>query len=75
MNEIKQVELWKNWRQFVPHPYKDTICPQPADDIIDRVKEQQSAKHKMMTSRKRAVALEEEPHHNNYESFTRNNQK
>ena len=56
MKDIKQVELWKNWRQFVPQPYKDMICPRPTADVIDRVKKQRSAKQKETNTRKRAAA-------------------
>jgi hypothetical protein len=46
IREIKQVELWKNWRQFVPHPHKDMICPEPPQEVLDRIKKQKSDKQK-----------------------------
>jgi hypothetical protein len=42
--EIKQVELWKNWSQFVPHSQKQIICPKPPQDIIDKIRKEKSAK-------------------------------
>ena len=36
VKDIKQVELYKKWRRFVPDPFKDIICPKPDDDVIKR---------------------------------------
>ncbi len=35
---IKQVELWKKWRKFVPRQYWIDICPEPSDEVKAKVK-------------------------------------
>ncbi len=54
LKEIKQVELWKHWGQFVPHPYKAVICPKPPQDVIDRIKQEKSAKQKAATKKRKS---------------------
>ena len=46
ISEIKQVELFTKWREFVPEEYRDIMCPKPDDDIIERIKAEKSAKAK-----------------------------
>jgi hypothetical protein len=53
IREIKQVELWKNWSQFVPHPQKEIICPKPPQDIIDKIRKEKSAKQKAATKKRK----------------------
>lgn len=53
IREIKQVELWKNWSQFVPHPHKQIICPKPPQDIIDKIRKEKSAKQKVATKKRK----------------------
>jgi hypothetical protein len=35
---IKYVELYKKWRPFVPHQFREEICPRPSDEVIASVK-------------------------------------
>jgi hypothetical protein len=35
---IKQVELFKKWRQYVPVQFRDSICPKPTDDVLESVR-------------------------------------
>jgi hypothetical protein len=35
---IKQVELFKKWRQYVPVQFRDSICPKPPDDVLESVR-------------------------------------
>jgi hypothetical protein len=53
IREIKQVELWKNWRQYIPHPHKDLICPEPPQEIIERIKKEKSNKVKEKTQKRK----------------------
>ncbi len=53
IKEIKQVELWKNWSQFVPHPHKEVICPKPPQDVIDRIKKEKSAKQRAANKKRK----------------------
>ena len=53
IREIKQVELWKNWRQFVPDPHKDMICPEPPQEVLDRIKKQKSDKQKEIAKKRK----------------------
>jgi len=34
---IKQVELWKKWRKFVPRQYWVDICPEPSEEVKAKV--------------------------------------
>jgi len=43
---IKQVELFTNWRPFVPEEFKDRICPEPTKEVIDKVKMDKRTKAK-----------------------------
>ena len=43
ISEIKQVELFTKWREFIPEEYRDIMCPNPDDDIIERIKAEKSA--------------------------------
>jgi hypothetical protein len=31
---IKQVELYKKWRPFIPSQFCDEICPRPSDESL-----------------------------------------
>ena len=37
---IKQVELYKKWRGYIPIEYQDEIYPKPPDDILKNVKQE-----------------------------------
>ena len=34
LREINQVELYKNWRQYVDHQYWDEMCPKPSAPVF-----------------------------------------
>jgi len=53
MREIKQVELWKNWRQYIPHLHKDLTYPEPPQEIIERIKKEKSNKLKEKTQKRK----------------------
>ena len=38
LKEIKQIELFKKWRPYVPRKYQDEICPVVSDEMIEREK-------------------------------------
>ena len=44
VTEIKQVDLWKEWRKVVPPQYWQFICPKPSDDVMARVQAKGKAK-------------------------------
>jgi hypothetical protein len=44
IKEIKQVELYKKWRKYVPKQFKDEACPKPADDLVERQRLERTAK-------------------------------
>ena len=47
LRDIKQVELYKKWRKFMPD--KETanlVCPKPPDDVMQRVSKEKSVKRK-----------------------------
>jgi hypothetical protein len=39
--EFKQVQLYRNYRKFVPAPYQDEICPKPSEEVLKRQKDDQ----------------------------------
>jgi hypothetical protein len=39
--EFKQVQMYKNFRQFLPPDYQDITCPRPSDDVLKRQKDDQ----------------------------------
>jgi hypothetical protein len=41
---IKQVDLFKKWRNFVLEIYRDFICPRPPDDMLEAIAAQRRAK-------------------------------
>ena len=50
---IKQVELYKNWRPFIPREYRDEICPKPSDEVINEVQNERNAKSRARAAKKR----------------------
>jgi hypothetical protein len=53
---IKQVELWKKFRPFVPRQYWDELCPRPSDEAIAQVKDNTAQKRKHKVGKKAATA-------------------
>jgi hypothetical protein len=39
--EFKQVQLYRNYRKFIPAEFKDEICPKPSDEVLKRQKDDQ----------------------------------
>jgi hypothetical protein len=60
LRPIKQVELWKKFRPFVPRQYWDELCPRPRDrpkdEVIAQVKDDTSQKRKHKVGKKAATA-------------------
>jgi hypothetical protein len=50
---IKQVELYKKWRPFVPHQFRDQICPRPTDEVLEAVRNEKNSKARDRTARKK----------------------
>jgi hypothetical protein len=50
---IKQVELYKKWRPFVPAQFRDEICPRPSDEVLNSVKNDRNSKARARTARRR----------------------
>ncbi len=53
IRDIKQVELWKNWRQYIPDPYKDIMCPEPTKEVVDKIQKDKSRKQKEKVASKK----------------------
>jgi hypothetical protein len=53
VKEIKQVELFTKWREYVPIDYKDEMCPEVAIGVI---KQQRREKKERLAKRQRRVA-------------------
>jgi hypothetical protein len=39
--EFKQVQMYKNFRQFLPPEFQNITCPKPSDDVLKRQKDDQ----------------------------------
>lgn len=50
---IKQVELYKKWRPFIPVQYREEICPRPSDEVIASVKSERNKKARDRTAKKK----------------------
>jgi hypothetical protein len=46
LHPIKQVELYKKFRPFVPHEFWEDTCPRPSDEVVAQVKDESSKKRK-----------------------------
>jgi hypothetical protein len=46
LHPIKQVELYKKFRPFVPRKHWEDTCPRPSDEVLAQVKEESSKKRK-----------------------------
>lgn len=44
LREIKQVELYRKWRKFVPEEFQDEICPKPPDEVLNRIRDEKTKK-------------------------------
>jgi hypothetical protein len=56
LRPIKQVELWKKFRPFVPRQYWDELCPRPSDEVIAQVKDDTPQKRKHKVGKKATTA-------------------
>jgi hypothetical protein len=51
MREIKQVELYKKWRQYVDPQYWDETCPEPPAAVMQHVRSDKADKRKQTIER------------------------
>ena len=61
--EFKQVQMYKNFRQFLPPEFQNITCPKPSDDVLKRQKDDQKQR---VQNKKRKILLgapPEEQHH------------
>jgi len=65
IRDIKQVELWKNWRQFVPDPHKDLICPKPPEEVIQKIRKEKSEKQQQRTNERKKEKSEKQKQQTN----------
>jgi hypothetical protein len=56
---IKQVELYKNFRPFVPDGYWEDTCPRPSDEVLAQFKDESSKKWKTKVTAEKSA-----PHKN-----------
>lgn len=58
IREIKQAELYKKWRKYVPKDFKDEACPKPASDVLERQKDEKNerVKEKKVAAKERKEA-------------------
>lgn len=47
LRPIKQVELYKKFRPFVPREFWEETCPKPSDAVLTQVKNETAAKRKV----------------------------
>jgi hypothetical protein len=46
LRPIKQVELYKKFRPFVPREFWEDTCPRPSDEVLAKVKDESSKRWK-----------------------------
>jgi hypothetical protein len=44
--DYKQVELYNNYRKYLPKKYKDITCPKPPESVLDTIKKERSERVK-----------------------------
>ncbi len=59
LREIKQVELYTEFRKFVPEEFRDEICPKPSDHVLEKIKKDRSEKTKARNHKKKRLASRE----------------
>lgn len=52
---FKQVQLYKNYRKFLPAAYKDVTCPRPTDEVMKSEKDDQTKRRHAKMKKKRDV--------------------
>jgi hypothetical protein len=58
---IKQIELYKKWWQFVdPQYWEEMVCPKPADELMEQVKNDKSVKRMETTKQAKASVSEKQ---------------
>ena len=74
LKPIKEIEMYKKWRDIVPKEYWEEICPKPSDELLKIHNEELNAKQtkKYAAKKKRkaptaapvvpAIAVEENEH-------------
>jgi hypothetical protein len=58
LHAIKQVELYKKWRQYADPQYWEEICPEPSDEVMEQVKNDKSVKRMETTKRAKSSVSE-----------------
>ena len=53
LSDLKQVQLFINYRNFVPPIFKDNVCPKSPDLVIEKVKIQKKEKNKARKDKKK----------------------
>jgi hypothetical protein len=56
--EIKQVELYKKWRQYVDPQYWDEMCPKPSATVMQHIKSDKADKRKKTIERENSSKSE-----------------
>jgi hypothetical protein len=71
LRKIKQVELYKKWRQYVDPRFWEEMCPKPSYDVFEHVKNDKVSKRNgtlayqsvMLQEKARKKAEKEAPQH------------
>jgi hypothetical protein len=56
LREIKQVEVFKKWRNYVDPRYWDKMCPEPSSAVIYQVKKYKSEERAKMTEQQKGLS-------------------
>ena len=60
MKPIKQVEMYKKWRKFVPKKYREEVCPRLTDKvlgIVSKMKKDKRDAKKKVNRRRRSMGV------------------
>jgi hypothetical protein len=61
LRPIKQVELYKRFRPYVPRKYWAETCPKPTDEVIDSVRKERANKRTMKNNNDAEKVAAKEP--------------
>ena len=60
LKDIKFVELFTKWRPILPSWARDSTCPKPPDEVLERVKASRTSKSKERAGKKRKLDEDDE---------------
>jgi hypothetical protein len=57
LRDIKQMELYVNYRKLVPEAFWDALCPKPSDEVLQKHKKERNVKLKQKKELKNLMGV------------------